>query len=114
MCAMFHASISTCVFPRMYFHETCTLHTTSKHGLRKHVMGRQYSILVVPHEITHVKMKLQLSGTIYRITLEHAQKHSDTIYNGVCFTGLCTSISSTRFISDLFHHLRLVNKVSQQ
>ena len=48
----------------MCFHEMCTLHDTSKHGLRKHAMGMHCSIVMVPHQIMCVKMKLQLSGII--------------------------------------------------
>ena len=63
----FHVFTSTrCVFPRMYFHKTCTLHDTSKCGQRKHVTGMHCSIVVVPRKITHGKMKLQLSGTVAR------------------------------------------------
>ena len=54
----FHMCISTCVLPRVYLHETCTLHGMSKCGPRKHLTGMQCSILVVPHVITRVKMKL--------------------------------------------------------
>ena len=63
-------SARMCYVPRVYFHvctyfyETCTLHATSKHGPRKHVTGRQCSILMVPRVITRVNFKLQLSGTI--------------------------------------------------
>ena len=48
----------------MYFHDTCTLHDTSKRGPRKHITGIHCGIVVVPHKITHRKIKLQLSGTI--------------------------------------------------
>ena len=53
-----------CVLPHMCCHETCTLHNTSKRGPHKHVTGMHCSIVVVPCKITHVKMKLQLSGTV--------------------------------------------------
>ena len=52
------------VFPRVRFHETCTLHDMSKRGPHKHVMRMHCSIAVVPHKITRGKMKLQLSGTV--------------------------------------------------
>ena len=51
--------------PRVSFHETCTLHDTTNRGPRKHATGMHCSIAVVPRVITHVKMKLQLSGTVY-------------------------------------------------
>ena len=61
----FHVFTSMrCVFPRMYFHDTCTLHDTSKHGPRKHITGMYCSIAVVPRKITRGKMKLQLSSTV--------------------------------------------------
>ena len=56
------------VLPRMCCHETCTLDDTSKRGPRKHITGIHCSIVVVPHEITHVKMQLQLSGTVFNKT----------------------------------------------
>ena len=52
------------VLPCVCGHETCTLHDTNKRGPHKQVMGMHCSIVVVPREITRVKMKLQLSGTI--------------------------------------------------
>ena len=62
----FHVFTSTGrVFPCVYFHETCTLHDTSKHGPHKYITGMHCSIVVVPRKITHEKMKLQLSGTVY-------------------------------------------------
>ena len=60
-----------CVLPRVCCHETCTLHDTSKHGPGKHVTGMHCSIVMVPREITHVKMKLQLSGTVCGIVVVH-------------------------------------------
>ena len=66
----FHVFTSTRrVFPRMYFHETCTLHDTSKRGPRKHLTGMHCSIAVVPRKMTRGKMKLQLSGTVLFITM---------------------------------------------
>ena len=39
-------------------HETCMIHTMSKHGPYKDVMGMPCSFLVPPHMDTHVKLKL--------------------------------------------------------
>ena len=62
----FHVcSFTRRVLPRVCCHETCTLHDTSKRGPRKHVTGMHCSIVVIPCKIKHVKMKLQLSGTVY-------------------------------------------------
>ena len=54
--------------PRVSFHKTCTLHDMTNRGPRKHATGMHCSIAVVPRVITHVKMKLQLSGTVVEIS----------------------------------------------
>ena len=68
----------------MCCHEKQTLHDTSKRGPRKHVMEMHCSVVVVPHEIMRVKMKLQLSGTVFscscitcvlQIILSYARKY---------------------------------------
>ena len=69
-------------------------------------------ILIIFNQKEHL---VEPCYALYRIILEYAQKQNDTFYNGVCFTGLCSLISFTPcFVSDLFHHLRLANGVSQQ
>ena len=52
--------------PCMYFHTmctstTCTFNGMSKHGPRKHVMGMQFSVFMVPCVIMYVIVKLQLN-----------------------------------------------------
>ena len=73
-CVCFHETRTfTHLLPRdvyfhactVYFHETCTLHGTSKHGPCKHITGMHCSIVMVPCKIMCGKMKLQLSSTVY-------------------------------------------------
>ena len=86
-----HACTSTHVLPCVCFHETCTLHTMSKCGPRKHVTKMQCSILVVPRVITRVKMKLLLSSTVYVIL--------HTVYTEIFeFTYFTVNLLSTEFL----------------
>ena len=77
----FHAcAFASHVLPRVCFHEMCTLHDTSKRGPRKHVTRMHF--VVVPHKITCVKMKLQLSSTVI---VTYIKLVFEKLYNALCF-----------------------------
>ena len=80
MCT-FHTCTSSHVLPRdVYFHEMCASlrrvhYMTPEHGPHKHVTGMHCSIVVVTCIITCVKMKLQLSSSIYEHSLTNVLQH---------------------------------------
>ena len=92
----FHACASTRC-------ETCTLHNTSTCGPCKQITGLHCSIVVVPCEIMYVKMKVQLSGTVYANIRTHLHTctaitwlHSTYMYSSHYICIRCTYICTCK------------------